>query len=128
LFTVAGLGYLLGKIQLGGFGLGVSAVLFVGIAVGSLDPTLRLPEVVHLFGLVTFVYVIGLGSAPDFFASLRRRGLQAAGLALGAVLLAAVLIAMIAPHIGLSPATAAGLFAGATTNTPALAAVIDALG
>ena len=128
LFTVAGLGYLLGKIRVGGFSLGVSAVLFAGIAVGSLDPRLRLPEIVHLFGLVAFVYVVGLGSAPGFFASLRRRGLQASALALGCVVVAALLVAMIAPVLGLSSATAAGLFAGATTNTPALAAVIDALG
>lgn len=128
LFTVAALGYLLGKVQIAGFGLGISAVLFAGIAIGSLDPRLRLPEIVHLFGLVTFVYVVGLGSAPGFFAALRRRGLQAAALALGAVMLAALLVAMIAAQLGLSAEVAAGVFAGATTNTPALAAVIDALG
>ncbi|MBC8069529.1 MAG: transporter, partial [Deltaproteobacteria bacterium] len=85
LFTVAALGYLLGKVQIGGFGLGVSAVLFVGIAVGALDPSLRLPDVVMLFGLVTFVYVVGLNSAPGFFGALRRRGLQTAALALAAI-------------------------------------------
>jgi putative transport protein len=128
LFTVAALGYLLGKIQVGGFGLGVSAVLFVGIAIGALDPSLRLPDVVMLFGLVTFVYVVGLTSAPGFFGALRRRGLQTAALALGAVALAAAVVALLGPLLGLSRATGAGVFAGATTNTPALAAVIDALG
>lgn len=128
LFGVAGIGYLVGKLRVGGFSLGVSAVLFAGIAIGSVDPRLRLPEIVHLFGLVTFVYVVGLGSAPGFFASLRRRGLQASALALGCVLVAAGLVAVLAPLLGLSPTTAAGLFAGATTNTPALAAVVDAIG
>ncbi len=128
LFGVAGLGFLLGKVRVGGFSLGVSAVLFAGIAVGALDPRLRLPEIVHLFGLVTFVYVVGLGSAPGFFASLRRRGLQATALALGCVSLAALLVGTIASALGLPAETAAGLFAGATTNTPALASVVDAIG
>jgi putative transport protein len=128
LFTVAALGFLIGRVEIGGFGLGVSAVLFVGLGVGSIDPSLRLPDFVVLFGLVTFVYVIGLTSAPGFFASLRRRGLQAALLAAGAVALAAGLVAVIGPWLGLPAPTLAGIFAGASTNTPALAAVIDALG
>ncbi|MBX7081111.1 MAG: transporter [Nannocystaceae bacterium] len=128
LFAVAGLGYLAGKIEIRGFGLGVSAVLFVGLGLGALDPRLRLPEVVHLFGLSTFVYVVGLASAPGFFASMRRRGLQAAVLALGGVAVAAGMAAVLGTWLGLPSAVIGGLFAGATTNTPALAAVIDAVG
>src|SRR5688500_13885481 len=85
LFTVAALAYLAGKIEIRGFGLGVAAVLFVGLAIGGMDPSLRLPEFVLQFGLVTFVYVVGLGSAPGFFAGLRRRGIQALALTLMAV-------------------------------------------
>ncbi len=126
LFAVAGIGFVLGRIEIAGVGLGVSAVLFVGLAAGSLDPTLRLPDVVLQFGLVTFVYVVGLSTASGFFASMRRRGVQTALLALGAVGLGAVLIAAGA-RLGVAGPTAADLFAGALTNTPALAAVIDAL-
>lgn len=126
LFAVAGIGFVLGRVEIAGVGLGVSAVLFVGLAAGSLDPTLRLPDVVLQFGLVTFVYVVGLSTASGFFASMRRRGVQTALLALGAVGLGAILIAAGA-RLGLAGPTAAGLFAGALTNTPALAAVIDAL-
>lgn len=126
LFAVAGIGFVLGRVEIAGVGLGVSAVLFVGLGAGSLDPALRLPDVVLQFGLVTFVYVVGLSTAPGFFASMRRRGVQTAGLGLGAVGLGAGLIALGA-RIGLAGPTAAGLFAGALTNTPALAAVIDAL-
>ncbi len=128
LFTVAALGFLLGRVEIRGFGLGVSAVLFVGLGVGSLDPELRLPDFVVMFGLVTFVYVIGLTSAPGFFAALRRRGVQAALLAVGTLVLAAGLLAVLGPWLGLPAPRLAGVFAGASTNTPALAAVIDALG
>lgn len=126
LFAVAGIGFLIGRIEIAGVGLGVSAVLFVGLGAGGLDPALRLPEVILQFGLVTFVYVVGLSTAHGFFASMRRRGLQTALLALGAVGLGAGMIA-VGARLGLAGPTAAGLFAGALTNTPALAAVIDAL-
>lgn len=128
LFTVAALGFLIGRVEIRGFGLGVSAVLFVGLGVGSLDPSLRLPDFVVTFGLVTFVYVIGLTSAPGFFAALRRRGVQAALLTVGTLVLAGGLVAGLGALLGLPVATRAGMLAGATTNTPALAAVIDALG
>jgi putative transport protein len=128
LFTVAALGFLIGRVELRGFGLGVSAVLFVGLGVGSLDPSLKLPEFVVLFGLVTFVYVIGLTSAPGFFAALRRRGVQAALLVVGTLVLAAGVLAGLGNWLGVPAPTLAGIFAGSSTNTPALAAVIDALG
>ncbi len=127
LFAVAAVGYLVGKIEIRGFGLGVAAVLFVGLGFGSLDPSLRLPDFVLTFGLVLFVYVVGLGSAPGFFASMRRRGLQAVALTLVALGLSAAVLALVGLALDLSGATVAGTFAGATTNTPALAAVIDAL-
>lgn len=127
LFVVAALGFLVGRIRVGAFSLGISAVLFVGLAVGSLDPSLALPEFVPLFGLSLFVYTIGLTSGPGFFRSLRRRGLKANLLAVG-VLSCAALVAWVGGHVlGVSGARVAGIFAGATTNTPALAGVIDAL-
>jgi putative transport protein len=128
LFTVAALGFLIGRVEIHGFGLGVSAVLFVGLGVGSLDPALRLPDFVVTFGLVVFVYVIGLTSAPGFFAALRRRGVQAAVLTVGTLVLAAGLLAGLGGLLGLPAPSLAGVLAGASTNTPALAAVIDALG
>jgi putative transport protein len=127
LFVVAAIGYLLGRIRLGGVSLGVAAVLFVGLAFGALDPELRLPEIVYLLGLVLFVYTIGLSSGPSFFASLQRKGLRDNLLVLAVILLAVVLT--IAAHfiIGLSPALTAGMFAGSLTNTPALAGVLEQL-
>lgn len=127
LFTVAAVGFLVGQLKLGGFSLGIAAVLFVGLAVGSLDPMLKLPDFVYLFGLVLFVYTIGLSSAPGFFGSLRKRGLKSNLLALGVLLGGAGTAVAIGKLLDLPITVIAGLFAGATTNTPALAGVLDTL-
>ena len=66
LFVVSALGFLVGRIRLGGFHLGVAAVLFVGLGVGALDPALTLPEFVTVFGLALFVYTVGLTSGPGY--------------------------------------------------------------
>src|SRR3989339_884916 len=76
LFSIIGLGYLIGNISLGGFKLGVAAVLFVGIALGALDPRLGLPDHIYVIGLVLFVYSVGLQAGPGFFASFHKRGLK----------------------------------------------------
>jgi len=125
LFTVIGLGYLVGQIRVFGFSLGVSAVLFVGIAFGALDKRLGLPESMYIIGLVLFVYAIGLQSGPSFFASFQKRGFRTSGIA--ATLLASGAIAAIVlwKILGISAPSAAGLFCGALTNTPALAATVE---
>ena len=76
LFVVAGIGYPIGQIRVFGVRLGIGAVLFVGLAVGSLHPDLKLPDIVYLLGLVLFVYTIGISSGPSFFESLRGPGLR----------------------------------------------------
>ena len=58
LFSVVGLGYLIGSIRVFGFSLGVSAVLFTGLALGAMDPSLALPDYVYILGLVLFVYAV----------------------------------------------------------------------
>lgn len=127
LFTVAALGFLAGHVKLGGFNLGVAAVLFVGLGFGALDPRLALPEMVQTLGLVLFVYSVGVASGPGFFGSLRRRGLKLNLLVVGAEAVTAALAVGAAGALGMKGPLAAGVFAGATTNTPALAGVIDAL-
>jgi putative transport protein len=124
-FGVAALGIVLGRVRVMGFGLGVAAVLFVGLGVGALDPALSLPDFVYQFGLVLFVYTIGLTSGPGFFASLERRGLAATGLVLGVLGAAALVDLAWAAVFGWEAPLAAGVFAGALTNTPALAAVLE---
>jgi putative transport protein len=127
LFSVAALGYLFGRITVAGVSLGVAAVLFVGLAFGALDARLKLPDIVYLLGLAIFVYTIGLSSGPNFFTTLRRKGLRDTALVLLLLTVAALLSFAAMKSAGLHPAMAAGLFTGSLTNTPALAAVIEVL-
>lgn len=128
LFTVAAAGYLLGRVRVAGVSLGVAAVLFCGLGAGALDQRLALPELVPLFGLVLFVYMLGLASGATFFSSLRRRGLRDAAVALAAVVAGAAVAGLAGMLLELPVAHTAGLFAGALTNTPALAAVVEQVG
>jgi len=127
LFVVGAIGYPLGRIRIAGSSLGVSAVLFVGLAAGALHPDMKLPEFVYQLGLVLFVYTVGLSSGRQFFASFRRKGLRD-NLFIAAMLLVAAGVAL-AEHVALRfhPALTAGMFAGALNNTPALASVLDYL-
>jgi putative transport protein len=127
LFIVAGIGYPLGHLRIGRSSLGVAAVLFVGIAIGGMDPNLKLPEIIYQFGLVLFVYTIGLSSGPVFFQSFGRRGLKANLLVLGMLSLGFVLTLVTHRLLGLRPTLTAGMFAGSLTNTPALAAELEYL-
>src|SRR5512135_2294684 len=74
LFIVIGLGYVLGEISFRGFRFGVVGVLFVGLAVGSLGPSISVPEVIPTLGLIIFIYTMGIQSGPEFFKSLRQQG------------------------------------------------------
>jgi putative transport protein len=130
LFTVAAIGYVLGRLSIAGVRLGVAAVLFVGLAIGSIDPGLRLPEVVYLFGLVLFVYTVGLSSGQGFFAAFTRggtAGFRDSLFAGGILVFSAALVAVVGRVLGLAPPTVAGIFSGSLTNTPALAGVLDYL-
>jgi putative transport protein len=124
-FLIAAIGYTLGKVSITGNSLGVAAVLFVGLAFGALDQRLKLSEPFYQFGLVLFVYTIGLSSGPAFFRAIRRRGLRDNVFVLILLVLAALTSFGIARALSLSGARAAGLFTGALTNTPALAAVLE---
>ena len=127
LFVVVAVGFAAGKIRIGGFSLGIAAVLFAGIGMGALDDRFVLPDAFWVLGLALFVYTIGLTSGPSFLATLRRRGLAVNGLVVAAIV-AASLVA-VAGHelLGLSAARATGSFTGGETNTPALAAAIETL-
>jgi putative transport protein len=122
---IAAIGYAVGHIKIAGTSLGIAAVLFVGLAVGALDPRLKLPDIVYQLGLVIFVYTIGLSCGPNFFHGLRHQGVRNVLLVIGALVLGAVGVAVFQRTLGLQPALAAGLFTGSFTNTPALAAVLD---
>ncbi len=127
LFAVMAIGYGVGEVRIRGFKLGVAAVLFVGLGFGALDPRLEVPQFITFMGLAIFVYTIGLSSAPAFFASFRRNGFRDIYFALGTVALSALLAYGIGTWFGFDPATTSGLYAGASTNTPALAGLLDAI-
>jgi putative transport protein len=125
LFSIIGIGYLVGNINIFGLKLGVAAVLFAGIFFGALDHRLSLPEDIYVIGLVLFVYAIGLQSGHVFFASFKKRGLRFSIIALLILCLGAAGAVAIHRIMGLPKASVAGLFCGALTNTAALAAAVE---
>uniref|UniRef100_UPI00262120C2 aspartate:alanine exchanger family transporter n=1 Tax=Geobacter sp. TaxID=46610 RepID=UPI00262120C2 len=127
LFLVAAVGYPLGRIRIRGSSLGVASVLFVGLAIGSIHPELKLPEIVYVLGLALFVYTIGLSSGPAFVASLRQEGIRNNLFVLGGIASAALLTVCAQRLLGLSGNVTAGLFAGSLTNTPALAGALETI-
>jgi putative transport protein len=130
LLTVTGAaGTALGKIKIRGVGLGVAGVLFAGLALGhlKLTPDHHVLEFVREFGLILFVYTLGLQIGPGFFASLRSRGLVLNGFAAAIVLSGAAIAAGLILAGWVPLAAGSGLLSGATTNTPSLAAAGEAL-
>lgn len=127
LFVVIALGYPLGRIKIRGFSLGLAAVLFVGIAISSIDQRLSLPSPVYYLGLVLFVYTIGLASGPSFVASFRRHGLRDNVLVVLLILVVAALAAASHFVFNIKATFIVGMFAGSLTNTPALASVLELL-
>lgn len=127
LFLVAALGYGFGSIQIRGNKLGVAGVLFVGLAFGALDERLAIPEIIFFLGLSMFVYAIGLGSGPGFFAAFKRRGYKEVSFIILMLTMSAAWTLLFHFVFDLDAATTGGIFAGTTTNTPALAGLLDSI-
>jgi putative transport protein len=122
-------GAALGKIRVFGVSMGIAGVLFAGLVLGHLKLTLdhHVLEFIREFGLILFVYTLGLQIGPGFFASLRRRGVVLNAFSASIVILG-TLIAAVWIKLGFTSVEAGvGLFSGATTNTPSLAAGQQAL-
>lgn len=125
LFLLIGFGSLLGHIRIRGISLGAAAVLFGGIALAASSTaagiTMEIPHELGAIGLALFTYAIGVSAGPDFFHILR----TATGPICTLLLLfitTAVIAVLVGQALGLSIPMIAGTFAGALTNTPALAA------
>ena len=123
------IGLALGKIRVLGVSLGVTFVFFMGILAGhlgiSVDPqALRYAED---FGLVLFVYALGLQVGPGFFSSMHHSGIRLNMLALAVVLIGTVMTVLMPAVCGVSLGDAVGVMCGATTNTPALGAAQQTL-
>lgn len=126
---VAALGLFIGSIRIKGVTLGVAGVLFAGLGFGHFGLGIS-PEVLEFareFGLILFVYTIGMQVGPGFFSSLRRQGLSLNLCAAAIVLLGVLTTVGIHFLARVELPAAVGLFSGATTNTPSLAAAQQAL-
>lgn len=123
LFLVLAIGAPLGKIKLAGVNIGITAILFTGLAFGALSPDIKLPAIVYEIGLVLFIYCIGISSGEQFFGNLKRKGLRENGLALGSVILAFSLILLVSVIFSLKASYLVGIFSGSLTNTPSLAEI-----
>ncbi len=128
LFAAIGIGYAIGQISLGGFSLGVGAVLFAGLALGAVAPKAAPPGMVSSIGLVMFLYGVGIQYGRQFFAGLAGPGLRWNLLAAVGVLGALATALALGALAGVSPAYSMGLFAGSLTSTPTLQAALDAAG
>ncbi len=119
-----GLGHYLGKLKIAKVSLGITWILFVGIIFSHFGFTIN-HDVLHFikeFGLILFVYSIGLQVGPGFFASFKSGGIRLNILALSIVLLGVVTTYIIHLISGEDIVTMSGVLAGATTNTPSLGA------
>ena len=119
------LGAALGHVKVKDVRLGPAAVLFAALGVSayaaSFDIELEIPEVVGIFGLILFTYTVGVVSGTHFFSSLRR-GWPTMLVVAAALALVGVLAVGLGRALGIESGTVAGAYAGALTNTPALAA------
>jgi putative transport protein len=125
LFLILAIGSGIGRISVRGVSLGAAGVLFAGMAFGHFG--LQVPKEVTELGLLLFVYAVGLAAGPSFFRTFRRHGIRFVLIALAVTGAAALAVVGVAAWLKLPYPLAAGLFSGALTNTPALAAAIAAV-
>ena len=126
-FLVLGLGYLLGKLKLGGFTLGaVTGTLLAGVAVGQLGLEVS-SEVKQAFFLL-FLFSIGFRTGPQFFRGLRSDGLQQAALSVVVAVTGLAVAYAISRVLGYDSGTAAGVIAGALTESATIGTASDAIG
>ena len=127
LVTAAGLW--LGKMHVWGISLGVTFVFFVGILAGHLGISLDadMLNYAESFGLVLFVYALGLQVGPGFFSSLRHGGVKLNLLSLGVIFIGTAMTVLLSYGLSIPLPDMVGVLCGATTNTPALGAAQQTL-
>lgn len=127
LISAIGLG--LGKIKIFGISLGVTFVFFTGILFGHLGLSIdnQMLNYAESFGLILFVYALGLQVGAGFFSSFRKGGLTLNMLAMGVILIGTLMTVVFSFTTGVSLPDMVGILCGATTNTPALGAAQQTL-
>lgn len=129
LSVICAVGLALGKIKILGISLGVTFVFFIGILAGHLGFSINNDMLLYAedFGLVLFVYALGLQVGPGFFSAFRKDGITLNMLAFGVVVLGTLLSIALSFIMNIPISDMVGILCGAVTNTPALAAAQDAL-
>ena len=128
LSLVIAFGIMLGKIKISGISLGVTWILFVGIVFGHFNLNLdeHLLHFLKEFGLILFVYSIGLQVGPGFFSAFKKGGFTLNMLAMGAIFISVVITIILHFTTGTPITTMVGILSGAVTNTPGLGAAQQA--
>ena len=126
---ISALGIMLGKVRVGGISLGVTFVFFIGIIAGHFGLTIDHQMLVYAetFGLVLFVYALGLQVGPGFFSSMRTEGAKLLMPAICVLLMGTLLAIGLGVIFNVDMSDMSGILCGATTNTPALAAAQQTL-
>ena len=126
---VSALGLYLGRIKIFGISLGITFVFFAGILAGHLGIVVNKDMLyfAQSFGLILFVYALGLQVGPGFFSSLKKGGVAMNMMGLGVILLGLIMTVSLHWVTGVSLSNMVGLLCGAVTNTPALGAAQQAL-
>jgi len=126
---VCALGLALGKVKVRGISLGVTFVFFIGILAGHLGLTLdaQMLNYAENFGLLVFIYALGLQVGPAFFSSWGKSGMKLNLLALSVVFVGIGLTLILQQFSGVSLPDMVGIMSGATTNTPMLGAAQETL-
>ena len=126
---VSALGLYLGRINIFGISLGITFVFFAGIFAGHLGIVVNKDMLyfAQSFGLILFVYALGLQVGPGFFSSLKKGGVAMNMMGLGVILLGLIMTVSLHWVTGVSLSNMVGLLCGAVTNTPALGAAQQAL-
>ena len=125
LATLIVIGVALGRVEVGGVSLGTSGVLFAAMALGHWG--LGLPEVFTDLGVVLFTFTVGLQAGPHFLRTVRRHGFSYVMLALFTLGIAWLVALVAAKLLGIGATLSTGIYAGALTSTPGLAASLQML-
>ena len=129
LSLICAVGLACGKIKVLGVSLGIAFVFFIGIVAGhfGLSVDARMLDYAESFGLILFVYTLGLHVGPGFFSSLKHEGMMLNVWGLAVILIGTGLALVFTEVTAVSVSDMVGLLCGATTNTPALGAAQQAL-
>ena len=128
LFLAIGVGYLVGQINIGGFSLGVGAVLFVGLAIGAFAPKAQITGPIGLTGLIMFLYGIGILYGRQFFEGMTGAAGRKYNLLALVAVVAGLAVALGLGHVfGIKIGHTLGIFAGSMTSTATLQAALDVM-